>query len=203
MFPFDDVIMIYYSRPSGAESGKYANAMTTYVMASCVAESLTVIALTTWWRHQSEIFSAYWLFVREIHRSPVNSPHKGQRRGALMFCLICAWIHGWVNNREAGDFRCHGAHYDVTVMLCKINGSSSFMGWLCNQLRHFCVEKSLECQSYIMISHKFSSRKGLNFMVWKWYVFWYWLVSRWTKWSPFRRRFFQMHIREWKFLYFD
>ena len=31
--------------------------------------------------------------------SPVNSPHKGQRRGALMFSLICAWINGWVNNR--------------------------------------------------------------------------------------------------------
>ena len=25
-----------------------------------------------------------------IHRSPVNSPHKGQWPGALMFCLICA-----------------------------------------------------------------------------------------------------------------
>ena len=32
--------------------------------------------------------------------SPVNSPHKGQWRGALMFSLICAWINGWVNNRE-------------------------------------------------------------------------------------------------------
>ena len=31
---------------------------------------------------------------------PVNSPQKGQWRGALMFSLICAWIYGWVNNRE-------------------------------------------------------------------------------------------------------
>ena len=30
--------------------------------------------------------------------------------------LICAWING-VNNREAGDLRCHCTHYDVTVML--------------------------------------------------------------------------------------
>ena len=36
----------------------------------------------------------------------VNSPHKGQWRGTLMFCLICVWINGWVNNREAGDLRC-------------------------------------------------------------------------------------------------
>ena len=51
------------------------------------------------WKH----FPRYWPFLREIHRSPVNSPHKGQWRGSLMFSLICAWINGWVNNREAGD----------------------------------------------------------------------------------------------------
>ena len=44
------------------------------------------------WKH----FPRYWPFVRRIHRSPVNSPHKGQWRGALMFSLICAWINGWV-----------------------------------------------------------------------------------------------------------
>ena len=47
----------------------------------------------------------YWPFVRGIHRSPVNYPHKGQWRGALIFSLVCVWINGWVNNREAGDFR--------------------------------------------------------------------------------------------------
>ena len=62
------------------------------------------------WKH----FPRYWPF----HRSPVNSPHKGLWRGALMFSLTFAWIYGWVNNREAGDLRCHRAraHYDVTVM---------------------------------------------------------------------------------------
>ena len=33
-----------------------------------------------------------------------------------MFILICARINGWVNNREAGELRCHRAHYDVIVM---------------------------------------------------------------------------------------
>ena len=51
-----------------------------------------------------------------IFRSPVNSSHKGQWRGALMFSLICVWINGWVNNREAGDSRRYRTHYDVTVM---------------------------------------------------------------------------------------
>ena len=66
------------------------------------------------WKH----FPRYWPFVRGIHRSPVNSPHKGQWRGALMFTLICARINGWVNNREAGDLRRNPAHYDVIVMSC-------------------------------------------------------------------------------------
>ena len=65
------------------------------------------------WNH----FPRNWPFVREIHRSPVNSPHKGQWRGALMFSLICACINDWVNNREAGTLRRHRAHYDVTVMI--------------------------------------------------------------------------------------
>ena len=64
------------------------------------------------WKH----FPRHWHFVWGIHRSPVNSPHKGQWRGALMFSLICAWTHYWVNNRYAGDMRRHRAHYDVTVM---------------------------------------------------------------------------------------
>ena len=55
----------------------------------------------------------YWPFVRGINRSPVNSPHKGEWRWALMFSLI---IGDWVNNRDAGDLRRHGAHYDVIVM---------------------------------------------------------------------------------------
>ena len=54
--------------------------------------------------------------MRGIHRSPVNFPHKGQWRGALMFSLICARINGWVNNREAGDLRRHCSHYKVNVM---------------------------------------------------------------------------------------
>ena len=59
----------------------------------------------------------YLPFVRGIRRSPVNSPHKGQWRGALMSSLICARISGWINNREAGDLRRHRTHCDVTVML--------------------------------------------------------------------------------------
>ena len=62
----------------------------------------------------------YWPLVRGIHRSPVNSPHKGQSRGALMFSLICVWINGWVNSGEAGDLRRYRAQYNVTVMIVHV-----------------------------------------------------------------------------------
>ena len=64
------------------------------------------------WKH----FPRYWPFVRGIHRSPVNSLHRGQWRGALMFTLICAWINGSVNSREAGDLKRNGAHYDCVLL---------------------------------------------------------------------------------------
>ena len=64
------------------------------------------------WKH----FPRYWPFVRGIHRWPVNSPHKGQWRGALIFSLIWAWTKGWVNNHDAGDLRCCCTHYDIIVM---------------------------------------------------------------------------------------
>ena len=50
---------------------------------------------------------------------------KGQWHGALIFSLISTWINGWVNNCEAGDLRCYGTHYYVTVMmLLKYRGVS-------------------------------------------------------------------------------
>ena len=63
-----------------------------------------------------ETFSALLTICAGISPVPVNSPHKGQWRGALMFSFISVWINGRVNNREAGDWRHYPAHYHVTVM---------------------------------------------------------------------------------------
>ena len=65
------------------------------------------------WKH----FPRNWPYVRP----PVNFPHKGKWCWALMFSLIRAWTIGWVNNREAGNFRRHCAHYYVIVMLTLIS----------------------------------------------------------------------------------
>ena len=64
------------------------------------------------WEH----FPRYWPFVRGIHRSPVDSPHKGQWRRDLMFSLVWAWTNGSANSRFTGDLRRHGVHCDVIVM---------------------------------------------------------------------------------------
>ena len=96
------------------------------------------------WKH----FPRYWPFVRGIHRSSVNSPHKGQWRGALMFTLICARMNGWVNNGEAGDLRRNRAHYDVIVMF-----RPSLLETPCQSRSQFCHRfMSIDIGWYLPIS---------------------------------------------------
>ena len=96
------------------------------------------------WKH----FPHYWPFVRGIHRSTVNSPHKGQWRGALMFSLICVLINGWVNHREAGDLRRHRAHYDVTVMYVPDRPRRSATHRLLCHWRLFSHSNNITCEEY-------------------------------------------------------
>ena len=104
-------------------NSKYLCHLSWIVMISCLKMLLRHDDVIKW-KH----FPRYWPFVRGIHRSPVNSPHKGQWRGDLMFSLICVWTNGWVNNRQAGDLRRSCAHYDVIVMVkgqtCHINSDA-------------------------------------------------------------------------------
>ena len=90
------------------------------------------------WKH----FPRYWPFVRGIRRSSMNSPKKGQWRGALMFSLICAWINDWVNNRKAGVSRRYRTQYDVTAII-----------WLF-------VENWQKMQTYFHVSQNDSTRQG-------------------------------------------
>ena len=75
-----------------------------------LARWIGIWRVNSWWRHQMETFSAWLALCAGNSPVPVNSPHKSQWRGALMFYLICVWINGWVNNREAGDLRRHLGH---------------------------------------------------------------------------------------------
>ena len=75
--------------------------------------------VASWWRHQREPFPRYWPFVRGIHRSPVDSPHKG--KGAvtmdLMLFFILVKTNGKTNRRDAGDLRRIRTHYDVILII--------------------------------------------------------------------------------------
>ena len=75
----------------------------------------------SWWRLHMETFSA--LLAICARNSPVTGEFPSQRpviQSFDVFFDFCAWMNGWVNNREASDLRRHRTHYDVTVivMLC-------------------------------------------------------------------------------------
>ena len=109
--------------------------------------STTTTRHNWWWCHQMKIFPRYWPFVRGIHRSPVNSPHKGQWHGTLMFSWICALMNGWVNNRETGDLRSHRAHYYVIIMTSLIRNINIFLR------KSFCLN----------VKHRFGCMKTIHF----------------------------------------
>ena len=119
-------------------SSQWLDAFTKWSLGTS-AELLSIHDDVIKWKH----FSRYRPLVRGIHRWPENSPHKGQWRGDLMFPLNFACINGWANNREAGDLRCHCAHYDVIVMChwTKANLQSTFVRGNLNKRRKFLLKQ--------------------------------------------------------------
>ena len=85
-----------------------------YTYLKVLADKLSQHDHHPWWRHQP--FSA--LLALCAGNSPVSGEFPSQRPVTRSFdgFFICAWINGWVKNREAGDLRRHRPHYDVTVM---------------------------------------------------------------------------------------
>ena len=75
-----------------------------------------IIYLATWWLNQIETCSA--LLAICAGNSPVTGEFPAQSPVTRSFdvSFIDTWINGWVDNREAGDFRRYRAHYEVTVM---------------------------------------------------------------------------------------
>ena len=138
------------------------------------------------WKH----FPRYWSFVRGIHRSQVNSPLKGQWRGALVFSLICAWINVWVNNREAGDLRRHCAqlwrHCNVEIKVrvfcfsgCPVTPIPCCTSTFSRQLR------TISRPSSTLFHHTSSSvdstiRTNPNDLSSRTYVF-LWIVKHWLR----------------------
>ena len=55
-----------------------------------------------WWRHDIKWkqFLSHWPFVRGIHRPPVDSPHKGQWRGACFDVLLDQHLNKWLSKQS-------------------------------------------------------------------------------------------------------
>ena len=86
------------------------------------------------WKH----FPRYWPFVRGIQRPPVNSPHKGQRREALMFSWICVWMRlnkrlrkqswgWWFETLSCPLWRHCNADKIVAILLTNFSNTFSWM----------------------------------------------------------------------------
>ena len=87
--------------------------------------------------HQVEIFSPLLALCPE--NSPVTGvfPHKDQWCGALMLSLICAWINGWVNTRNAGDLNIGKINLPThhLLMSCRSTWISKVTTFLCFMLQ--------------------------------------------------------------------
>ena len=100
------------------------------------------------WKH----FPHYWPFVKGIHQSLVNSPHKGQWCGAMMFSLICAW-----KKRFSTPSRCrwfetplHSLWHHCNVWISKeLCVMQSYSNHLCTMTKyHRCFHANHDiCQS--------------------------------------------------------
>ena len=91
-----------------------ANCICCNSVRTCLCSSLFTII--SWWHHKMETFSA--LLAICVGNSPVTGEFPTQRpvRRSFDVSFDLHLKKGWVNNREAGDLRCHHAHYDITVM---------------------------------------------------------------------------------------
>ena len=136
--------------PYGACMNKYGNIRRKWAHAVWYAERIGVIrkqvswlygmfdtewrwsagVCSTWWRHQTETLSEFLALCEGNHRSSVNSPHKGQRRRALMFSLTSAWTTVQQTIETPDNLSLHCAHYDITVMIHQA---------ICTQFAHRCV----------------------------------------------------------------
>ena len=118
------------------------------------------------WKHSPP----YWPFVRGIHWPLVNSLHKGQWRGAMMFSMICVLIK-WLRKQSFGWWFEKLSHplYGIWSWVCRVtyqlhhvNGlvqdcSNSITNAL--ELLKFCAKPSMcvcnWCQWYSPTKYRF------------------------------------------------
>ena len=152
----------------------------------------------SWWRHQMETFSALLALCAGNSPVPVNSPHKGQWRGALMFSLICAWINDRVNNCEAGDMRRQRGHCDVIVMVPCHHVSIKRKPWTHDLFTVIIIGHSTVWSRYFSLSRLTTNLDTINaesnFMCW------YFVVLTSFIWYAFSK-LYEYQVHRWIYEY--
>ena len=98
-----------------------------------------IFAMAAWWRHQMEIFSA--LRTLCAGNSPVTGEFPSERPVTRNFDVFfdLRLSKYFLNNGEAGNLRRHRAHYNVIVMLWKVDISNCKYCWMFKQWCVICI----------------------------------------------------------------
>ena len=110
------------------------------------------------WKH----FPRYWPFVRGIHRSLVNFPHKSQWCGAPMFFLLSAPEQGvgWTIEMPViwDAIALLWRHCDVMIVFWGFRYDCSGINWWsCNGLH--CI---FTCESLTNVTNRFNSQQSMK-----------------------------------------
>ena len=92
------------------------------------------------WEESTDDFCIIGIFVRGIHWSPVDCPHKGPviHSSDIFFdILILAWTSCWRNTWVAGDLRCHDIQLMTSREQIQKRPHSSEVLSICNKVTYF------------------------------------------------------------------
>ena len=136
MFPFDDVIMYYKVRNSikfktiGCKHTPKSNIFCNVCLfrKAMGTSASTGAVLRSWKRHGLETLSALLdvPFVRRIHRSLMDSPHKGPAIWSFDLTNLLSALIQWMNCRVVGDLRRDYAY----ATYCDVHNSKVMPFWL-------------------------------------------------------------------------
>ena len=114
-----------------------------------------------WLRHKLETFSA--LLAPCAENSPVNSPHKGQLHGALIFFFDLR-LNKWLSIQSER----HRAHYDVTVMAYLMASHYLSQEWFIIYTKNVYIPSKhiAQCES----CHFFSKHIQISIPSWPYHV---------------------------------
>ena len=126
-------------------------------------KSVSITCINSQWRHMA---TNICVTLAQLMACCLGAPNHYMNHFSLMrlfrielgihgelLRVICTRINGWVNNGEAGSFRRHRVHYDVTVMYVTVWVSTHECGTSDNSIYYI-----LSCYSYDITQTSWETR---------------------------------------------